>query len=217
VQELEVRDAITYQLEGAAQELDRNSRKSRIASVLGVAFFVGVAVVTILAFLPRVRAGTLDSVGWAAIMIVLGFTLAIVAQSRYLLWQARRAATRLTIRADRVELAYPEGRTVRFLWSDPKARFMLYDGTEAPSYRKVVSTAYFLGDRQRLSAIPREAYDRILEEARRNGVVRSKSPERSILAPSLYMPVNWEISGRRSATAAPVTGAKATTPPPATR
>jgi hypothetical protein len=186
----------SFDLTGLAREIDHNSIRNRVAGPIAAGFMVAISVLFLVLFLSRIVQGTLDSAGWLGLFAVWVVTGAILGRSRYLIWQARGAALSLLVSERGVELQYPEGRAVQFRWSDPKSRFMLYDATDAPSFRRVLSTNYFLGDHQRVSALSRPAYQKILEEANRRASVTAKPPERSILVPSLSIPVNWEVRGK---------------------
>jgi hypothetical protein len=186
----------TFQLGTLGMELDRNSRAARIGVILIPAVMIGLSILFPLVFWPKIVAGTLDVGGWAGLLIVWGFTGLILAQSKNSLWQCRRAAESVRVDTFGVELQYPEGDGVRFLWSAPSMRFMLGDVTDAPPSRKVLSTAFFFIDRDRISALPAGAYDLILREARAHAVVTAGTPKSSPFAPGLRIPVEWDVAGR---------------------
>jgi hypothetical protein len=186
----------SFDLTMLAREMNHNSIRNRVAGPIAAGFMIAISALFLVLFLSRILHGTLDAAGWLGLLAVWVVTGTILSQSRYLIWQARGAAVSLLVSEGGVELQYPEGRTVQFRWSDPNSRFMLYDATDAPSFRRVLSTNYFLGDHQRVSALPRPAYQKLLEEANRRAVVAAKTPKRSILVPSLYIPVNWEVRGK---------------------
>jgi hypothetical protein len=157
---------------------------------------VAVAVFFVLFFLARVEAGTLEIAGWLDLSIIIGSTVAVLYLSRNMFWSSRRAATEISLTSDGVELRYPEGRVVRFSWNSPGPLFVLDDMSEAPSFRKVISTDYFLSDRQRLSALTPDAYRVILSEARVRATLVPGKSTRSWFNPSMRTPLAWSVSGR---------------------
>lgn len=189
----------SFDVRGFGRELDKNSRPARFTVAFVPILMVGLSLFFIAFLFPKIQAGDLDAGGWSGLVIVLGFTAFILAQSRHSFWGSRRAATSVVVREDGIELVYPEGNMVRFAWTDSRPLFELDDVTGAPPYRKVLSTPYFLGERQRLSALSPEAYQMILNEARTRGVVEPVKPKRSWFYPGLAIPTAWAVAGKGNA------------------
>lgn len=138
--------------------------------------------------------------GWFAILCLGGLIVAVFATSPHLIWGGKRAAFAITLADYGVILHYPEGTQVARLWTNGGLLFDLYDTTRAAPFRRVLPTDYFIGDRTRLSALTREAFDDIMSEARTRGIVRPKKPERYLFSPTLSIPDSWSVSGKSSGT-----------------
>lgn len=190
------RQRMLYDVRDIATLLDQNSRPARYGSVSAVIVVIALAL-ALPAFLHApIDSGTLSPTGWIGLVMVWGFTVILLLQSRYLLWGARRAATSVILGPDCLVLGYPEGRQVTFSLEVSGPKFDLYDATDAPPSRKALPTAFFLGDHERLSAIPEDAYRTILAWAREKGVVTPLAPKRAWLSPGLSIPTGWAVAGR---------------------
>ena len=180
-----------------ALQFDRHNRTQRIGVPASFAVFFGTpAVLAAIKYQELIH----RTVNWW----ILGFIFAVcwgagillLIQTPHLFWRQRRAARSITIRQSGIELSYPEGITVRFEWSTPGLLFMLYDMSTAPSFRKLDFATFFIGDRDRCSPLWPGVYREILNRASKAAVVRSVEPQRFLMFPGLFIPVNWSVSGK---------------------
>ena len=187
-----------YDLGDLADQLDKKTRNTRVGSPAVVAFpFVLAALIGGARFMEVVH-GSRNWVLWTVISMLVGLGILLLATAHPLIWQTRRAARTISLSGFGVDLDYPGGRTVHHSWSAPRLLFKLYDMTQTPSYRRIMATPYFLGDRGRVTALSAEVYNEILARARDHGVVRPLPPERFFLFPGLSIPTQWAISGRHA-------------------
>src|SRR5271170_2280092 len=149
---------LSFDLTALAHELDRHSRGPRYSRIVVPFFFPAMLAFILFALFPRIENGTLPAAGWLGIFIVAGAAGLIFSKARNMFWGSRRAAVAVSVSSDAIGLEYPEGSRVRWQWGDPRLNFELEDITDAPPYRKVLSTQFFLTERQRTSALPPEAY-----------------------------------------------------------
>ncbi len=191
-------DSETYDLAALGHELDRNSKPARFTLIFLPCLMVALSLLLALAFLGRILSGTLDSAGWAGLLIVWGFTCFFWLQNRWNIpWQSKRAAISISLSPLGVSIRYPEGILRQFLWSDPATAFRLVDLTSlAPHRKKTLSTYFFISDGERLSAIPADAYGRILEQARSSGIVRPAKPRGSLFFPGMVSGTAWSVLGK---------------------
>jgi len=192
---------VHYDLQSFGREIDENSRPARVSTVIGPVFFLALLAVFVAAFASRIESGSLSLLGWFGLALIGGLNVAVyvtIPASRHMLWASKRAAVGVDVGPNGFSLLYPDGQKSKFSWSNSRLRFQLYDLTDVPESRKVLSTAYAIDDRDRVSALSTGAFNAILDAARVRAIVTKAPIRRNLLNPWLYIPCTWAVRGRAS-------------------
>jgi hypothetical protein len=194
-------DSVSFDLSGVAAELDRNSRPARFATWLLPSVVVGVSSLFFAIFWPLIRTNSLNDAGWAALVMLWGFSGFMWLRNRQVIWWGtRRAGTSVTIGDSGLIIQYPGASTLTLGWREEWKAVQLVDLTEAVLRSGgVKSTSYFLSDRDRLTALTPEAYNAILDLGRVRGVVGPGKLRGSLFFPSRLLGRALSITGISSA------------------
>ncbi len=88
----------------------------------------------------------------------------------------KRGAILLRLDSVGFELIYPDGTSVRTLWTDPKLRFVLMDLSGASPSKLRTGLPYSISVRGVRSLLTEEAYSAMLDQVARRGLVDAVAP-----------------------------------------
>jgi hypothetical protein len=161
------------------EEGDQRKRAAQLVRILGIGLMFGLSALFGFRDFPEIARGTILGLRPLTTLSIWILTCILTYEAAAGLLQDRPGARVVRIDEKGIEVEYPSGRTVGLGWEDPGLAFDLYDwpGNQAMGRSIIVQRI--------VSALSTEAYDHILDSAKKRNRVKVEEGTWWTFPPSL--------------------------------
>ncbi len=181
-----------------ADQCDRVKRNTK-AVVLGTAIFlVGFGLFFVVVDLEALATGSLTTLRFATLLLVLAIVGLCLSPIPGGLARTRKTARRIRVDGSGLELIDRSGETLRVKWTDPELSFELADFDRLPDPNSPTKPRCFIRVNRREDTLSREAFDRLLGEARTHGLTVSSSRGSRWLYSAALVPAVYRVRASKA-------------------